>query len=105
MHQESQQEGENEEQDEDLHHQKMAWEEGLQLIMQEHQEFHWGPYKVYHELKKQGVGAPFKIVKDVCDLCEACARFRVQDAQEKMWSNHPFLLFRGILSTRMLWGL
>ena len=91
---ENQSEGDSDQRDDNPSSPKMTWKEGLELIMEEHQQFHWGPYKVYHELQKLGIGAPFRIVKEVCRSCETCARFRSK-MPKRDWGQPPFSLTPG----------
>ena len=54
-----------------------------QKVWNEHLVAHWGPWKVFHALKKRGDPVPMRIVKKVCDMCEICAKFRQEFPRSK----------------------
>ena len=50
---------------------------------------HWGAFKVYHALRRQGIPASWKLVKEICATCEVCAKFR-QQMKRREWSQLPY---------------
>ena len=55
-----------------------------QKVWGEHLVAHWGPWKVFHALRKKKDPVPMRIVKKVCDMCEICAKFR-QELPRSKW--------------------
>ena len=55
-----------------------------QKVWSEHLVAHWGPWKVFHTLRKKKDPVPMRIVKKVCDMCEICAKFR-QELPRSKW--------------------
>ncbi len=47
-----------------------------QEVWSEHLKAHWGPYKVYHALRRMGKRVPWRIVGEVIRQCEVCCHFR-----------------------------
>ena len=57
-----------------------------QLVWQEHLKAHWGPKKIYWALQKNRTPVKMKIVKEICDECEICAKFRPERPRSKWHS-------------------
>ena len=68
---------------------QMSLEAIAQLVWDEHLKAHWGAYKVYHALRRQGIPASWKLVKEICATCEICAKFR-QQMKRREWSQPPY---------------
>ena len=49
-----------------------VWDE----IWNEHRRAHWGARKTFLALQSQGSKASLRMVKEVCERCEVCAKFR-----------------------------
>ncbi len=47
-----------------------------QEVWMEHLKAHWGPYKVYHALRRLGKTVPWDVVRDVVGQCEVCCHFK-----------------------------
>ena len=53
-------------------YQVSIWDE----IWDEHLKAHWGVYKTHEALKRRGIQVSIEKVKEVCRMCEVCAKFR-----------------------------
>ena len=59
------------------------------LVWDEHLKAHWGAFRIYHALRRQGIPASWKFVKVICATCEICAKFRRQ-MKRREWSQPPY---------------
>ena len=59
-----------------------------QMVWDEHLKAHWGSFKTYMALKRNGIKVPYRIVEKICKTCEICTKFRPEVARSK-W--HPVL--------------
>ena len=57
-----------------------------QLVWQEHLKAHWGPKKVFWALQRNGTPVKMEIVKEICNECEICAKFRPERPRSKWHS-------------------
>ena len=45
-------------------------------IRMEHSVHHWGPFKTYHAMRRDGFNVTWAMVRKVCQQCAVCALFR-----------------------------
>ena len=69
-------------------------QEVAQKIWSEHLKSHWGAFKTYKALRRQGVQVTWSMVKDICNMCEICMKFK-EPVRHLDWGQPPFSLVPG----------